>query len=43
MQFITDYIRNSYTVLMLLAGMAALMGITGMGLVKKSRKEDEEE
>ena len=24
------------------AGMAALMGITGVGLVKKSRKEDEE-
>ena len=25
------------------AGLAALMGITGMGLIKKSRKEDEEE
>jgi hypothetical protein len=25
------------------AGLAALMGIAGFGLVKKSRKEDEEE
>ena len=27
----------------LFAGLAALMGITGIGLVKKSRKKDEEE